>query len=109
MDPPIAPVGVLLRQPQDKCSGSLGDARSTWPAVRIGPAPGDKVTVPAQQRCRLDEEAPETITREQPCQRRQQRTVGGPQHGTVNLASKDRQLMAEHDDFDRQVGVGTKG
>src|SRR5487761_2725943 len=66
VDAAVAPGRVLLRQPEDERGRSLGDARSTRPAVRVGPAVGDEVPVSTQQGCRLDEEAPETLAGESP-------------------------------------------
>jgi hypothetical protein len=73
--PPVAPGRVLLRQSEDERGSSLGDGRSTWPAVRAGPVVGDEVPVPTQQGCRLNEEVPETLAGEQSCESR--RTVHG--------------------------------
>ncbi len=59
VDAAVAPLGILLRQSEHQCSGSLDDGRSTESAVRVGPALGDNVPVPAQQGRRSDEEVPE--------------------------------------------------
>lgn len=40
---------------------SSGDGGAARLAVRVRTVLGDEVTVPAQQRCRLDEEAPEAV------------------------------------------------
>lgn len=80
---------------------TVGQPGSRWrpdvaeKAVRVGPALGDQVLVPAQQRCRLDEEAPETVTGEQSCQAGHYCPVGSLKHRTVNLAAKDRDLVAQ--------------
>jgi hypothetical protein len=70
LDAPVAPSRVLSGQPQDQRGGALGDAWPTRPAVRVGPALGDKGPVPAQQGCRLNEEAPEMLAGEQSCKSR---------------------------------------
>ena len=103
VDPPVAPGRVLLRQPEDERRGSCGDGRSTRPAMWVGPALGDEVTVPAQQGCRLDEEASLAPAREQSPQSGQHRPVGRLQRRTVDLASEDRHLVAQHDDLDGEI------
>src|SRR6516165_5345631 len=61
VDAAVAPSWVLLRQAQDERGGALCDAWTTGSIVRVGPALGDEVPVPAQERCRLNEEASETV------------------------------------------------
>jgi len=80
-----SPKSGLLARPEDERGISLPDARSTGPAVRVRPVPSDEGPVPAQQGCRLDEEASETPAGEelrQPGQHRSVRQapalVGGP-------------------------------
>src|SRR5487761_726841 len=94
VDAAVAPGRVLLRQPEDERGRSLGDAWSTGPAVRAGPAVGDEVPVPTQQGCRLDEEAPETLAGEQSCEPRQHRSIRRLQRRSVDLAPEDRHLVA---------------
>ena len=48
VDAPVARGRVLLCQPEDKRSGSRGEWWPAGPAVWVGPAPGDKVSVPAK-------------------------------------------------------------
>ena len=59
VDATVAPLWVLLRQAEDESGGSFRDARPAGPAVRVGPAFGDEVPVPAQQSFWLDEEVPD--------------------------------------------------
>lgn len=70
-----------------------------------GPASGDEVSVPAQQSRRLDEEVPETLATEQSCQSCQHRSICRLERRSVDLASEDRHLVAQHDDFDSQVRI----
>ncbi len=109
MDPPVAPRRVLLRQAEDERGSSLRDGRSTWPTVWVRPALGDEGPVPAQQRCRLDEEASETLAGKESRQPRQDRSIGRLQHWSVDLASQHRHLVTQHDDFDREVCVTATG
>lgn len=83
----------------------FGIARSTWPAVRVGPALGDEVAVPAQQGCWLDEEASETLAGEQSCQSGQHRSICRLERRAVHLASEDRHLMTQDHDLDREVRI----
>jgi pimeloyl-ACP methyl ester carboxylesterase len=105
VDAAVAPLGILFRQPEYHGRGSNG--RSTGPAVRIGPAFGDEVSVPAQQGRRLDEEASEAAAREKSCQPVQHRSICRLQRGPVHLASKDRHLVTQHDDLNRDVRIST--
>ena len=61
--------------------------------------------MPAQQGCRLDEEVLETLAGEQSCQSRQQRSVCRLERRSLDLASEDRHLVAQHDDLDGEIGV----
>ena len=105
MDAAVAPSRVLLRQADDERRGSLGDAWSTGPAVWVGPALGDKIPVPAQQGFRLDEEVPETVTRQQPCESRQHRPVRQLKRRSMDLAPQDCHLVAQYNDLDGEIGV----
>jgi len=105
LDAAVAPLGILLRQPEHHGRGSLRDSRSTWPAVRVGPALGDEVSVPAQQGCRLDEEASASSAGEQSCQSGQHRSIRGLGRWSVHLASEDRHLVTQDHDLDSEVRI----
>ena len=105
MDAPVAPLWILVRQPQNQRGGSLRNCRPTGPAVGVGPVLGDEVPVPAQQGLWLDEEAPETLAGEQSCQPGQDCPVGRLQRRSVDLASKDRHLVPQHDELAGEIGV----
>ena len=109
MDAAVAPSRILLRQPEDERGGSLRDGRSTRPGVRVDPALDDEVPVPAQQGCRLDEEASASSAGEQSCEPRQHRSVRRLQRRSVDLASKDCHLVAQHDDLDGEIHVIATG
>jgi hypothetical protein len=64
------------------------------------PAAGDQVAMPAQQRCRGDEEDRPACAGEESRQRRQHDTVGRVEPGTVYLPTEHRDLMAQHEEFD---------
>jgi hypothetical protein len=73
--------------------------------LRVGPVLGDEVSVPAQQGRRLDEEVPEAVAGEQPCESRQHRSVCRLQRRSVDPAPQDRHLLTQDHDLDGEVGV----
>ena len=83
--------------------------RGPFVAARVRPAPSDKLTVPAHERRRRDEEDCPALTREQPCERREQRAMGGGVPGTRRLAAQYGELMAEHGDLDVLLVWGRTG
>jgi hypothetical protein len=105
VDAAVTPLRILLRQAEDECGRSLRDGRSAGPAVRIRPAPGDEVSVPTQQSFRSDEEASESSAGEQPCEPSQHRPIRRLQRRSLDLASVDCHLVAQHDDLDSEVRV----
>ena len=109
VDAAVAPGRVLLREAEHEGGGPLGDGRSTRPAVRVGPAPGDEVPVPAQQGRRLDDEVPETRAGEHPCERGQHRSICRLERRSVDVASEDRHLVAQHHDFNGEIDIAAPG
>ena len=105
VDAAVAPLGILLRQTEHHCGGFLGDGRSTRSAMGERPALGDEVPVPAQQGCRLDEEAPERLAGEQSCQSGQHRSICRLKRWSVHLASEHRHLVAQDHDLDGEVRI----
>jgi len=77
--------------------------------VRVGPTLGNEVPVPAQKGSRLDEEASEASTGEKSCESCDHGSIRLFQHWSVNLASEDCHLMAQHDDLDGEVRIVAKG
>jgi hypothetical protein len=61
-----------------------------------------QIPMPAEQRFWLDKEAPRAPATKESAQSGEQRPVAGPQRRTGHLAAEHRDLMTEHDDFDRQ-------
>ncbi|MDT7563744.1 MAG: hypothetical protein QOG76_2368 [Pseudonocardiales bacterium] len=57
VDAPVPPGGILGGQAHDQGTDAGGDAGSTRPRVRGGPAVADEVAVPAQDRGRGDQES----------------------------------------------------
>src|SRR6266545_828383 len=56
-DPFVSPVRVLPSEAKDELAERALERRSTGPSVRVCPAAGDKLAMPAKQRLRLEREA----------------------------------------------------
>ena len=65
--------------------------------------------MPAQQGRRLDEEMPETLVGEQSRQPGQHRSICRLERRSVDLASEDRHLMAQHQDFNGEIDIAASG
>ena len=50
LDAPVAPAGILAGHPQYQRPDGRCDRWSAWSSVRVGPAVGDELGVPTQQR-----------------------------------------------------------
>jgi hypothetical protein len=98
--PPVAPGGVLPRQPQHQIP-QLTTER--WPAAssRIPPAPTDQIPVPSQQRLRLDQPRLADPTRDKPDQPGQHGTIGPVHARPAHLAPQHRHLVPQ----DQRLGV----
>jgi hypothetical protein len=105
VDPSVAPAWVLPRQFQYEHGSPFRDDWAPRRSMWIGPTLGNQVAVPAQQGRGLDEEAPETPAGEQPCQPRQDSSIGWLQRRSLDLASEDCHLVTEYDDLDREICV----
>jgi len=71
--------------------------------VGLGPLAADQVPVPAEQRLRLHEEPTSTSSVHESTQSGDQRSIGWTEHWSSDLATKDGNLVAEHDDLDGQI------
>jgi len=99
-DPLITPARVLAGEAHDQLAHLRTDRRPARRAVRIGPAPGDKPAVPAQQRLRPHRERTPGTARQHSAERRQQHSIARLEPRPIDLAAKDRQLVAEHKDLE---------
>ena len=63
--------------------------------------------MPAEKGLGLDEEPPQAPAAKEPTQSGEQRPVAGPQGGAGHLAAENRNLVTEHDQFDREFFVVT--
>jgi hypothetical protein len=96
----LAPARILTGQTQDSLAKAHRDRRSAGRAVRISPAPGDQISVPAQQRRRShDEHAPRRAA-QQPRQRGEKDSIGPVKIRSVSVAAEHGDLVAQDEDFD---------
>jgi hypothetical protein len=100
LDTLVAPAGVLLSQSQDQCNQVLGQRWTTASTVGLGPVAGDQPAVPPQDRVRGHQKARPALTRKRSAQRREQRTIGGREPGSLDLTAQRFELMASHRDLD---------
>ena len=94
----ISPPRVFSRQTQDQVSNLPPDP---WPArtTRIGPTLRHQAPMPAQQRCRGDDEGSPTRPRQELARRRQEHAVDGRHRRTACLPSQNCELVPQHDDL----------
>jgi len=97
-----APTGILPGQSEDDRHGAGWDAGPSR-SVGLSPLPADQVPVPAEQGLGLHEEPSPTPAVEQSAQPGEQGTIRGPQGRADDLTPKHCDLVAEHDDLDRQI------
>src|SRR6266705_1313398 len=79
--------------PHERCSGPARRPRA-------GPLPRHELSVPAQQRLGTHEEDVPARARQDPAERRQEGPVARAVHRPLDLATKDRESMTKHDDFE---------
>ena len=70
----IPPPGVFSGEPGDEFADLLVRRRATWP-VRVSPPAGHQATVPGQQRGRRDQSVHPQLSRQQPGQRGEDRSI----------------------------------
>ena len=101
----IAPVRVLAGQPQDSLAKARRDSRSPGAAMRVSPASGDQISVPAQQRRRSHEERVPRAAAQHPRQRGEKDSIGTVKIWSVNLTAQHRDLVTQHQDLDLRGSV----
>ena len=103
LDAHAPPTVVLPAQGDDQRNGLFSERRSSISSARPPPppAPPRSLSVPAQQRLRLDEERSLASSRQDSGQRCHEGSVGGPVLGPAfDLALEDLQLVAEDHNLD---------
>jgi hypothetical protein len=110
VDPAIPPGRVLSGQAHDQGAQPAGNGWPTGSGGRCGPAAGDKLSVPAQDRRRGDEQPEATVHGEQPSERGDQGSVGPAEPWWSVGTSEHGKLVAQHQDLDLlgSLGSGTQ-
>jgi hypothetical protein len=98
-DPLVFPVWVLPSESQGQLAEGARERRSPRRPVRVGPAAGDELAVPAQQRLRLEREDCPGGSGQRAAQRRKQCTIRRCQPWPRGLPTENRQLMAKDKDL----------
>ena len=99
-DASVSPVWILACEAHDQRAQRRLERRPTGSPVRIRPAARDQLTVPAQQRLRLDREARPSDPRQRATQRCQQRSISPRQLRLQSLPTEHREFMAQHQDLE---------
>ena len=107
LDPLVAPPGVLPGQTEHEVANIRIDGRPAGRAMRPGPLPPHEVPVPPEQGLRPHQEGSPLLTREQPAHSRQEDSVARPVDGAPYLSPQDREFVAENQDLQVLVGLGT--
>jgi hypothetical protein len=89
---PISPLGILACESVDQLAGLLVRRWAAW-LVRVPPPVGYQATVPGQQRGRSDQPVHPQLSRQQPGQRRQNRSIWPRGAWLADLATQDRDLV----------------
>ena len=102
----VAPAGILAGHPQHQVPDRRCGGWSAWSSVRVGPAAGDELGVPAQQGSGRDQ--PQLAQRggQQPAERAEHRTVGPGQCWSGVGAAQHGDLVAQREDLGVLGGVG---
>jgi len=72
----------------------VGERRTTDSTVRLGPFAGDQPLVPPQDRVRRHQEDRPASARKRAAQRREERSIGGMELGSFDLAAQHTDLVA---------------
>ena len=77
--------------------------------MSVGPLLSHQIPMPTQQRLGLDEEPSSASSRQKPAQSSEYCSIRWLQGGTHHLSTQDGDLVAEHDDLDRQLVLTSTG
>src|SRR6266480_1821126 len=98
-DPFVSPVWVLPSETKDQHAQRALERRPPGPSVRVAPAAGDQLPVPAKQRLRLEREGRPGNPGQRAAQHRQQRAIRSGRPRPWGLWAEDRQLVAEDENL----------
>ena len=106
LNPSVAPAGILAGHPQHQGPDRRCGGWSAWSSVRVGPAAGDELGVPAQQRSGRDQPQPAQRGGQQPAQCAEHGAVE-PGHLRARVgAAQHGDLVSQRQDLDVLGGVG---
>jgi hypothetical protein len=100
LDTPVAPARVLPSQPQDHRRPVLGERWTATSTPRLRPLAGHQAPMPPQDRTRRHQEARPELTGKRSAQDRENRTIGGSELGSLDLAAQHTELVAQDGDLD---------
>src|ERR1035441_5370968 len=95
----ISPPGVLPSQAADQVDRLFGKGRTSWSAMRVGPALFDQRAVPTEDLLGRDEERSPVFSRNKTGQDGDEGPVGPGEAGTGDLPVQHGQLVAEYEDL----------
>jgi hypothetical protein len=107
-----SPASVFSTQSNDEVNQFVAHWRSAGAPV-LSPSPPFALggfPMPSQQRARGNHEGPPPVSREQPAERSQNRSIGWSiSHAPRAMTLENSDLVTEHHDFDVLVGLGSAG
>jgi hypothetical protein len=98
-DAQVAPAWVLPCQPKDQLDRLLVQGWAAVASVGIGPSASYEGTMPAKNRPGRDEEGCPPLTRDEPSEGTNERSIRPCEAGTRGLALEHGQLVAQHEDL----------
>jgi len=93
LDPSVAPAVILTGDPQYQGPDRRSGGWSAWSSARVGPAPGEELGVPAQQRSGRHQPEPAKLGGQQPGHGAEQRPVDPRQRRALIGSAQHRDLM----------------
>ena len=112
LDTDASPASVLPTETNDEVDEFIAYRRTTRASL-CSPSPPLALagfSMPSEQRVGGNHEGPPPISREEPAECSEDRSIGWTVPDTsVMLSVQNTHLMAEHHDFDVLVGLGSKG
>ena len=105
-DAPVTPAGILSGHPQYQGADRLWGGWSAWSSARVGPAAGDELGVPTQQRSGRHQPHLAHRGRQQPAQRAEYSAVEPGQRWSGVGAAQDGDLVTQRQNLDVLGGVG---
>ena len=104
---PISPLGIFARESVDHFADLAVRPWAAWP-VRVPPPVGYQATVPGQQRGRRDQPVHPQLSRQQPDQRGQNRSIRPRGVWLADLATQDRDLVPQHQQLGSDRGLAAR-